>query len=42
VDEVEDEIQQVLQGKKKRRIGIVDWLGKLDFEGKLDEYLKEF
>jgi adenylate kinase len=42
VDKVVDEIQQVLQGKKKRRIGIVDWLGKLDFEGKLDEYLKEF
>ena len=42
VDEVVDEIQQVLQGKKKRRIGIVDWLGKLDFEGKLDEYLKDF
>jgi adenylate kinase len=42
VDEVEDEIQQILQGKKKRRIGIVDWLGKLDFEGKLDEYMKDF
>jgi adenylate kinase len=42
VDEVVDEIQQVLQGKKKRRIGIVDWLGKLDFEGKLDEYMKDF
>jgi len=42
VDEVVDEIQQVLQGKKKRRVGIVDWLGKLDFEGKIDEYLKDF
>ncbi len=42
VDEVVDEIQQVLQGKKKRRIGIVDWLGKLDSEGKIDEYLKDF
>jgi adenylate kinase len=42
VDEVVDEIQQVLQGKKKRRIGTVDWLGKLDSEGKIDEYLKDF
>ena len=42
VDEVVDEIQQVLQGKKKRRIGTVDWLGKLNFEGKIDEYLKDF
>ena len=41
-DEVVDEIQQVMQGKKKCRIGIVDWLGKLDSEGKIDEYLEDF
>ncbi len=41
-DEVVDEIQQVMQGKKKCRIGTVDWLGKLDSEGKIDEYLKDF
>jgi len=41
-EEVVNEVQQVLQGKKKRKIGTVDWLGKLNFEGKLDEYLKDF
>jgi len=41
-EEVVNEVQQVLQGKKKRRIGTVDWLGKLNFEGKIDEYLKDF
>ena len=41
-DEVTKEILQVLQGKKKCRINIVDWLGKLYAEEKLDEYLKDF
>jgi adenylate kinase len=41
-DEVVSEIQQVIQGKKKCRIGAVDWLGKLDSEGKIDEYLNDF
>ena len=41
-EEVVNEVQQVLHGKKKRRIGTVDWLGKLNFEGKIDEYLKDF
>jgi len=41
-EEVVNEVQQVLQGKKKRKIGTVDWLGKLNFEGKIDEYLKDF
>jgi adenylate kinase len=40
--EVTEEIMQVLRGEKNCRIKIVDWLGKLYFEGKLDEYLKEF
>jgi len=41
-DDVTEEILQVLQGKKKCKIKVVDWLGKLYFEGKLDEYLKDF
>jgi adenylate kinase len=41
-NEVTKEILQILQGKKKCKIRIVDWLGKLYSEGKLDEYLKEF
>jgi len=42
VDETVGEIQLILQGKKKRRIGTVDWLGRLYSEGKVDEYLKDF
>jgi len=41
IEEAVEEILQVLEGKKKRRVGIVDWLGKLESEGKLDEYLKD-
>ena len=41
-DKVTKEILQVLQGKKKCKIRIVDWLGKLYAEEKLDEYLKDF
>jgi adenylate kinase len=41
-DEVTEEVLQVLRGKKRCRINIVDWLGRLYSEGKLDEYLKEF
>ena len=39
--EVLEEILQILDGQKKCRIGLVDWLGKLESEGKLDEYLKD-
>jgi len=42
VDEVVQEILDVLRGLKEHRAGIVDWLGKLEAEGKLDEYLKKF
>jgi hypothetical protein len=31
-----------LEGKKKCRVGIVDWLGKLEGEGRLREFLKYF
>jgi len=42
VEEVVEDILPVLDGKKERKVGIVDWLGKLNSEGKLEEYLKDF
>jgi len=35
------EILEVLNGLRERRVGIVDWLGKLEAENRLEEYLKE-
>ena len=35
-----NEILRVLQGKRPCQVGIVDWLGKLEKESLLDEYLK--
>ncbi|MEM2321447.1 MAG: adenylate kinase family protein [Candidatus Bathyarchaeia archaeon] len=40
--DVVQEILDVLNGLRECRIGIVDWLSKLETEGKLEEYLKEF
>jgi len=40
VEEVVGEILDVLGGHKKCRVGIVDWLGKLETEGLLNDYLK--
>jgi adenylate kinase len=40
VEENVSEILQVLDGGKKCYTGIVDWLGLLEREGSLDEYLK--
>lgn len=40
VEETVKEISAVLDGTKKCRVGTVDWLGKLEAEGLLDEYLK--
>ena len=40
VDEDVKEIINVLKGHKRCYVGIVDWLGKLESEGLLDEYLK--
>lgn len=40
VDEVVNEILEILRGQRKCRIGVVDWLGFLDAEGLLSEYLK--
>lgn len=40
VEEIVSEILEVLSGHKKCHIGIVDWLGKLESEGLLEEYLR--
>ncbi len=40
VEEVVTEILEVLKGSKKCRVGVVDWLGMLESEGRLDEFLK--
>jgi adenylate kinase len=40
VEEVVIEILEVLNGSRKCRVGIVDWLGKLESEGRLEEFLK--
>lgn len=42
VEDVVQEIIRVLNGEKERKVGIVDWLGKLEAEGKLDRYLRDF
>ena len=42
IEEVVEEIVAVLEKKRKCRVGIVDWLGKLEKEGRLDEFLKDF
>ena len=41
-EDVVEEIVQILGGKKKCRVGLVDWLGRLELEGKIDEYLEGF
>ena len=40
VEEAVDEILNILNGNKQCCVGIVDWLGKLESEGLLDQYLK--
>lgn len=42
VEDVVQEIIRVLNGEEERKVGIVDWLGKLEAEGKLDRYLRDF
>ena len=39
IKEVVEEVIQVLQGKAECRVGIVDWLGKLDKEERLHDFL---
>jgi len=40
VEETVGEILDVLNGSKKCRVGVVDWLGKLEREGVLEDFLK--
>jgi adenylate kinase len=40
VDEAINEVMAILGSRKKCRVGGVDWLGMLEAEGVLDEYLK--
>ena len=40
VEETVGEILDVLNGSKKCRVGVVDWLGKLESEGILEEFLR--
>ena len=40
VKEVVDDISAILEGRKKCRAGGIDWLGILEAQGVLDEYLK--
>ncbi len=42
VEEVVDEIICVINGRKRCRVGIIDWLMKLELEGRLDEFLHTF
>jgi adenylate kinase len=42
IEEVVKDVILVLEGKEKCRVGIVDWLGKLEGEGRLHEFLKHF
>jgi adenylate kinase len=41
-EDVANEIIAVLKGEKPCSVGIVDWLGKLEDEGRLEEFLKDF
>jgi adenylate kinase len=40
VKEVVDDISAILDGRKKCRVGGIDWLGMLEAQGLLDDYLK--
>ena len=42
VEEVVEDIILVLEGKRECKVGTVDWLGKLDEEGRLHKFLKHF
>jgi len=40
LEETVNEVLSILERRKKCYVGIVDWIGKLESEGLLDEYLK--
>lgn len=42
IGEVVEEIVSVLDGKRECKRGVVDWLGKLEKEGRLQDFLKHF
>ena len=42
IEEVVEDIILMLERRKKCQVGIVDWLGKLEGEGRLHEFLKSF
>ena len=42
VDATVSQILSILRDKKRCTIGIVDWLGRLEEEGSLDQYLQDF
>ena len=42
VEDIVEDMISVLEGRKKCRVGVVDWLGKLEGEGRLHEFLKPF
>ena len=42
VDAVVEEMVQVTENRQQCRVGTVDWLGKLENEGRLENFLKNF
>lgn len=42
VEEVVDEIICVVDGRRRCGVGVIDWLTKLELEGRLDEFLASF
>ena len=40
IEEVVEDMLLTLEGRRKCQVGIVDWLGKLEEEGRLHEFLK--
>jgi adenylate kinase len=42
VEDIVESMISVLEGKKKCEVGIVDWLGRLETEGQLQDFLKDF
>jgi len=42
VEVVAHEIMSILEGRERCRVRVVDWLGRLEDEGSLDYYLKQF
>jgi len=42
IEEIISDIVSILDEKKQCTVGMVDWLGKLERENRLDEFLKEF